>query len=243
MTNVQEELTVALQHRADNVVVEDHLESILGGHDIVRFSDDHTPHRGRNRVLAVAAGVAVLLGAAGLAWANGNRTQPPAASSPSQTPNDSPSDRAQLEPVVTLPASGDITGVPVTVLGAQPADWFRLAPDLDVAWYQDQANGAASMVCWRTPAGSDCEIDTAKPGEPVFAVPTSGGQSLVVMIGTEPRLTTLDVVLGDGTVLGAPISWNDTINWGVARFAAPDATAIERIGDPTPPPSDSIVGG
>jgi len=73
-----------------------------------------------------------------------------------------------------------------------PTEWYWLAPDLDVAWHQDQMNAAESMVCWRTPVGSDCQIDNTRPGERVFVVPTGGGQTLVVMIAGDTRPEVLD---------------------------------------------------
>ena len=41
MTNLQEDLTLALQRRAEAVTVEDHLDAILDDHNIVRFSSSN----------------------------------------------------------------------------------------------------------------------------------------------------------------------------------------------------------
>jgi hypothetical protein len=42
-------------------------------------------------------------------------------------------------------------------------------------------------------------------------------------------------------VLVSPIEWNDTINWGVARYAIPEGAVIDRIGEPASIPSDTIA--
>ena len=61
--------------------------------------------------------------------------------------------------------------------------------------------------------------------------PRGGGQTLIAVIAKEPRRSTPDLVLGNRIVLVSAISWNESINWGVARFAGTDATTIDRIGD------------
>lgn len=160
---------------------------------------------------------------------------------PAAGPTDVSSDQGSLAPVVTLADTGDLTDVPVTVLAETPTEWYRLSPDLDVAWHQDQMNAAEPMVCWRTPVGSDCQVDNTRPGESVFVVPTGGGQTLVVMIASDTRREVLDVVLDDGAVLVSPIEWNDTINWGVARYAIPEGAVIDRVGEPASIPSDTIA--
>ncbi len=109
MTNVQEDLTLALQRRADAVTVENHLEAILDDHNIIRFSSNNAGDQRRSRVLLVAASVAVLVGAGGLVWATNSRTQPPAASSPAPAPLDTgPGEAASVSTPgltpVTIPA-------------------------------------------------------------------------------------------------------------------------------------------
>lgn len=199
-------------------------------------NDDRASHWRMAIIGSVAAATIVgLLLIAGLRSSDGGPA--PAATGPT----DVSSDQGALAPVATLADTADVTDVPATVLADAPAEWYRLTPDLDVAWYQDQSAGADSMVCWRTPVGSDCQVDNARPGESVFVVPTGGGQTLVVMIAGDVRRDVLDVVLDDGVVLMAPIEWDETINWGVARFAIPDGATIARLGDPASVPGDPIA--
>jgi hypothetical protein len=102
MTNLQEDLTLALQRRAEAVSVENHLDAILDDHNIIRFSNSNGADPLRNRGLLVAASVAVLVGAGGLIWATNARTQPPAATSTATTPLDtSPESASVSTPGVT----------------------------------------------------------------------------------------------------------------------------------------------
>jgi hypothetical protein len=114
MTNLQEDLTLALQRRAETVTVENNLDAILDDHNIIRFSNNNGADPRRNRVLLVAASVAVLVGAGGLIWATNARTRPPAASSTAPAPIDtSPGEAASAStPVVT----------PVTIPAEFPSD-------------------------------------------------------------------------------------------------------------------------
>lgn len=61
-----------------------------------------------------------------------------------------------IGPSETLPDTGDLSATPVTVAGDSPSDWYRVQPDLDIAWYQDASGDLPATLCWRTPAGSDC---------------------------------------------------------------------------------------
>jgi hypothetical protein len=88
MTDLQEDLTLALQRRAEAVTVENQLDAILDDHNIVRFSYSIGRDLRRSRGLLVAASVAVLVGAGGLIWATNSRTQPPSPSSPAASPVD-----------------------------------------------------------------------------------------------------------------------------------------------------------
>ncbi len=114
MTNLQEDLTLALQRRAEAVTVEDHLDAILDDHNIVRFSSSNGRDPRRSRGLLVAASVAVLVGAGGMIWATNARTQPPAASSTAPAPVDtSPREPASMP-------TADIT--PGTIPAEFPSD-------------------------------------------------------------------------------------------------------------------------
>ena len=118
-----------------------------------------------------------------------------------------PTGNQVLAPAATLPAGNDVSDTPVTVAADHPTDWYRLQPDLDVAWYQSPAPGSTSMLCWRTPVDSNCAPDLAPIGSDRLTVPTAGGQTLVVTAGDTSKKT-LDVQLSDGTVLSAPVAWD-----------------------------------
>jgi hypothetical protein len=115
MTNLQEDLTLALQRRAEAVRVENHLDFILDDANIVRFSNNSRDPR-RSRGLLVAASVAVLVGAGGLIWASNARTQPPAASSTAPTPVD------------TRPREGASVSTPGVTQGTIPAEFPNDVP-------------------------------------------------------------------------------------------------------------------
>jgi hypothetical protein len=211
----------------------------LGAPPFLSALGDNDLRASRWRMAFIGSAAAAMI--VGLALVAGFRSSGVETEPAASGPGDVTTGQAALAPVVTLADTGDLTDVPITVLTDAPAEWYRLAPDLDVAWYQDQINGADSMVCWRTPLGSDCQADNTRPGESVFAVPTGGGQTLVIMIAGEVRRDTLDVVLDDGVVLVSPIEWDETINWGVARYAIPNGAAIARLGDGASVPSDTIA--
>lgn len=102
MTNLQEDLTLALQRRAEAVSVQNHLDAILDDHNIIRFSNNPGADPRRSGGLLVAASVAVLVGAGGLIWATNARTQPPAATSTAPAPLDtSPESASVSTPGVT----------------------------------------------------------------------------------------------------------------------------------------------
>lgn len=159
--------------------------------------------------------------------------------SPSST-SSTPENVEALAPVETLPQGTDVsTDTPVTVAGTAPTVWYRLQPDLDVAWYLEASGQSPSMLCWRTPAGSECLPDEF-PGALPLIVPTAGGQTLVVT-GGNAGPTTLDVQLDSGAILTAPLVIDDTINWGVARYRLPDGESIVGIGDASTQASESAV--
>ncbi|MEO5900948.1 MAG: hypothetical protein ABIR68_12585 [Ilumatobacteraceae bacterium] len=145
-----------------------------------------------------------------------------------------------LVPVATLPDNGDVSDTPVTVAGTAPSDWYRLQPDLDVAWYQPPSAQTPSMLCWRTPSGSHCKPDDSPVGALPLIVPTAGAQTLVVVVAAADTTRTLDVQLNSGTVLSAPVSVDDTIGWGVARYQVPDGDTITSVGTASAKPGDLI---
>jgi hypothetical protein len=60
----------------------------------------------------------------------------------------------------------------------------------------------------------------------------------------DPSRATLDVQVSDGTIQTAPISWDRTINWGVARYELPAGTSITSSGTGTTgrPETDTVTG-
>jgi len=156
--------------------------------------------------------------------------QPGVGSVGASSPNSTVAEAVEaLVPTQTLPDGADVSDTPVTVAASAPTDWYRLQPDLDVAWYQEPSGQSPSMLCWRTPAGSECVSDEF-PGALPLIVPTAGGQTLVVT-GGATGTTTLDVQLTSGAVLSAPLEIDETISWGVARYQLPDGESITAVGD------------
>ena len=164
---------------------------------------------------------------------------------PSEQPDDAlsvdvpgGSEVQELAPAATLPFGTDVSDTPVTVAGTSPTDWYRLQPDLDVAWYQDPDGQSQPMLCWRTPVGTDCGADEA-PGDGALVLPTSGEQTLVVWrMGT--GTATLDVQLTSGGVLTAPLAVDEQIGWGVARFVVPKGDSIISVGDASTVASEQV---
>lgn len=132
-----------------------------------------------------------------------------------------------LEPVTTLPDSADVSSAPVTVAADEPTDWYRVAPDLDIAWFQSLDGTSPSMFCWRTPIAPAgvCTIDAVGGVVVPLVVPTAGGQTLV-LAGGDRTNPTLEITLDDGSSSAGPQDFDDTIDWGVARFAFPADRSI-----------------
>jgi len=180
-------------------------------------AEPSTPSRLRMAVIGSAA-AALILGLVVVSSVRSGDDAPATSGGPAALP---------LEPVLTLPDSPDLGDIPVTVAATEPVDWFRLAPDLDVSWYQPQ--GETSMLCWRTPVGQDCVEDRDMNTLPLM-VPTGGGQLLVITReNADPEQ--LDLVLDDGTVLTAPMERNDQIGWGLSRFDIPVGRSVSGFGD------------
>ena len=143
-----------------------------------------------------------------------------------------------LTPAETLPDTGDLSDTPVTVAAAEPSNWYRLQPDLDVAWYQDPTVLSSSMFCWRTPVASECVLDDTA-GALTLIVPTAGEQTLVISGGHTDE-TTLDVQLTNGAILTAPLVMDATISWGVARYRVPEGESIFSIGEASAKSSETV---
>ena len=204
------------------------------------------PRRRSDLVLRVAACLVGLVGLLGVAWAatrGSTGRQPaaqPAATTPAAFATTVPLDTRvpattaaaaaaapttapgqMLAPAATLPPFADVSAsVPPTVVGAGPTDWYRLQPDLDVAWYSD-ATGTQSMLCFRSPAGQECRLDTFAPtaagGGPV-AVSSAGNQYLIVTLDPTDVVT---VAFDDGQYVSAPVEVDPQTTWRVARIALP----------------------
>ena len=134
-----------------------------------------------------------------------------------------------LEPVLTLPDSPDISDqVSATVVATEPVDWYRLAPDLAVSWFQPP--GGSSMLCWRTPVAQECIDDSGVNTLPLI-VPTGGDSQMLVITLDSADPEKLDLVLDDGTVLTAPIERDVQIGWGGSRFEIPVGRSVSSSGD------------
>lgn len=185
----------------------------------------------RGRLVPVLGAAASLLIVVGLIviGSRGRNDDPgvsgPSASAGGTTDGSAPSTSAStpegIAPAATLPDSADLDNSPVTVAGTAPTSWFRLAPDLDIAWYQPLDGAGSSMICWRTPTATDCQPDDLSS----MVAPTAGGQTLVIAGGA--GMAEVQVQLDDGTGLSAPIVTSQTIiDLGVARFELPPGTTI-----------------
>jgi len=198
------------------------------------------PHRAARVVLVIGTVAAATV--LGFLVLNRPTDNVPAVGTGGSSPSSSSSPVEALAPAATLPNGGDVSETPVTVDGTAPTDWYRLQPDLDVAWYQDPVGQSSTMLCWRTPVGSECLPDDY-PGALPLIVPTAGGQTLVVTHVTDGK-TTLDVQLAGGAVLTAPFVVDDTISWGVARYQLPEGDSITSVGfaSVTPGVADKVPG-
>ena len=114
-------------------------------------------------------------------------------------------------PQQSLPESADLTTSPVTVQGSGPSSWYRLQPDLDVAWYSDGQGD--SQLCFRTPALEQCQPDRFVPGGFV-SVRSAGGHWLVVTMDPVDRL---EVALDDGTRRTVAVQPDSQIGWRTGR--------------------------
>ena len=127
------------------------------------------------------------------------------------------------QPSATLPPVTGPPGVPVTVAGNEPSEWYRLQPDLEVAWYGGTGD---SMVCFRSPSLEECQIDRIAPtdsgGGPV-AVAGGPGQFLIVTVALDP-VPLVDVALDDGSTVTAVSQIDPQIAWSVARLSVQPGT-------------------
>lgn len=177
----------------------------------------------RSRFMLAAAASIVVLAVGGLFLVAGRS----GGGGVSTSDTGSAAEGSVLEPVATLPDSADVSSAPVTVAADEPTDWYRVAPDLDIAWFQSPDGTSPSMFCWRTPIAPDgvCTIDAVGTVVVPLVVPTAGGQTLV-LAGGDRANPTLEITLDDGSTSAASQDFDDTIDWGVARFALPADRSI-----------------
>lgn len=189
--------------------------------------------------MRIAAVCILLAGVAGVFWATARRPGPATGNTPSfgdestqpttppTTPTVTPTSppdatvpptlgTSSVAPVATLPNLDDLSsGVPPTVSATAPTDWYRLQPDLDVAWYSDDG---VSMLCFRTPAGEGCQVDEFAPttmdGGPIGVI-SLGDQLLVATIDPSP---TVKVPFDNGQTVTSPVERDDQTGWGIARI-------------------------
>lgn len=180
-----------------------------------------TPKLRRPRLVAlVGASAAVVLAGSVLILRSGDQGGEMSGGAASAAPADTADE--VLEPAESLPDSDDVVDVPVTVVAARPSDWFRIAPDVDVAWYAPSDDGA-SMFCWRTPEVFDCAEDGDASTLPVVAA-TAGNQTVVIGGGPGDEA---HVGLDDDGAFSAPVVVDqDVIELGVARFELPAGATV-----------------
>jgi hypothetical protein len=190
------------------------------GHDVELspFTPQRSRPRARGVLIAAAATVVVV---AGLVTIN-QRNQDDTTGATSNTDAPATAADSALEPAATLPDMDDLDTTPVTVAGSEPTTWFRVAPDLDVAWYAPPDGSAPSMFCWRTATDQDCQPDDLPS---LIVATTAGNQTLVIASGAGSQ--EVQVQLDDGSGLSAPvITTQSAIDLGVARFELPDGRSI-----------------
>lgn len=185
-----------------------------------------TPQRSRRTLVLGAAAAVAVLGAVGVTTAVLSRGAATPAGSPDKSgaPTAAVMTVPALAPAATLPQGTDVGEAPITVAADSPRVWYRLQPDLDVTW---QDAGGSTELCWRTPVTDRCQPEDDAP---LLAVPTAGGQTLVIVRGGETGQASIDLALSDGTIQRAPIEWDRVISWGVARLALPDGVTVESAG-------------
>lgn len=239
-TSVEQRLTDHYAQRTADIPTTGPGLPDVDGIRLVGADSSQGPARDWSRMMLIGAAAAATV--VGLVALGSLRSETDRSSPVAQQPSSAaPVQNEPLEAASQLPDSGDVFDTPVTVDSAEPTDWFRLAPDLDIAWYQPDTGADASKVCWRTTADQQCfQDDNSIFGEPI---PTGGGQTLVLVIGPAADRSNIEVGLSDGSVLSAPIEWSDTIGWGVARFAVPAGLTIARpeTSGATLPPSVDLA--
>ena len=189
----------------------------------------HRPRYGAIALIA-AASIAVL-GLGGLFLLDRDDGDTVSTAETGPTPPSSPpeAEADALAPVETLPDSGDVSESPVTVFAAAPIDWYRMAPDLDISWYSDDAG--PSMFCWRTPAVTEpqCSVDPLGGSVLPLVVPVAGGQTLV-LAGVDRADPVVTVKLQDGTEIRTAAEVDDILDLGVARLVLDPSNSIVSVG-------------
>ena len=139
----------------------------------------------------------------------------PGAQQPSEMVD--PSDTAALTPTETLPDMSDVSDdVPPTVMATTPTDWYRLQPDLDVAWHSD--GEGTSMLCLRTPLGSEYQPDDFSPPSSMVARSACGPRASSSSSSPSTPGDDFTLTLSDGSTATRPVERDPQINWGTSRF-------------------------
>lgn len=212
------------------------------------LAEEPAPQRPRRAPLVAAAVTVTVLGG-GLLLATrptSDRGAAPGNTDPSNAsgPTTSVPSALPLEPVATLPDTGDVSSqVPVTVVGTGPTDWYRLQPDLDIAWYSP--NDGTSWLCLRTPTiDATCQIDqfapTANGGGPI-GVATAGNQMLVLTLDPGDTIT---LTTSSQTPITAPVVRDPQIGWGIARVPLDDyleLTGLRSLYMPPDPTATNVA--
>jgi len=141
----------------------------------------------------------------------------------------------------TLPPSGDLIEIPLTVPPNSPLSYWRFLPDLDISERQT-TEASGTELCWRTPTGQGCLDDTFYSPD-VGVIPTDGAAILLARpalipiepVSTDPLAPTLQigptptivtVTLSDGTTREVQLTQGEQYGIGHGRIELPAGTTI-----------------
>ena len=186
---------------------------------------------------------AAFLAAAAVAGIVVVATRDPDAGPPAQAPSTdrpTPTTSSTQRPAETLPSFNDLTAVPITVPAGSALQYWRFAPDVDIA--ERATSGGSSELCWRSTAGQGYIDDTFQSPN-VGVIPIAGGaialarpsvtliqpapvDPMAPKFETGPDPTTITVQLSDGSSRAAKVEHLDTWGVGYSRFDLPNGVTI-----------------
>lgn len=138
-----------------------------------------------------------------------------------------------IVPPVTLPPP--VTTRPPTSVVGGPTAYYRLAPDLDLAWTDQDG---VPQLCWRTPIDEQCipEPITTLNATSTDVVPGSEQHALILVSDSHEERTSrpisVTVTFIDGESYRAAINWEHSeLDFGIVRVSRPaeeiDAVATD----------------